>query len=153
MNRVGVKKSHKKMAFMFFVLLSLSLSADENGNDTFFENHIRPLLTAKCLECHGPKKQENGLRLDSRKGWEQGGDHGPAIIAGKPESSLLMKAVSYHDTDLQMPPKKMLEAHEIAELEQWIKLGASDPRTEETSVETIRMTLKEAENFWSFQPL
>ena len=47
MNRVGVKKSHKKMAFMFFVLLSLSLSADENN--TFFENHIIPLLTAKCL--------------------------------------------------------------------------------------------------------
>ncbi|MDB4504180.1 hypothetical protein N9108_09540, partial [Akkermansiaceae bacterium] len=153
MNRIRGRKNRKKMSFMFFVLLSLSLSADENENDTFFENHIRPLLTAKCLECHGPKKQENGLRLDSRKGWEQGGDHGPAIIAGKPESSLLIRAVSYHDTELQMPPKKMLEAHEIAELEQWIKLGAPDPRTEETSVETIRMTLKEAKNFWSFQPL
>ena len=153
MNRVGVKKSHKKVAFMFFVLLSLSLSADENENDTFFENHIRPLLTAKCLECHGPEKQENGLRLDSRKGWEQGGDQGPAIIAGKPESSLLIRAVSYHDTELQMPPKKMLEAHEIAELELWIKLGAPDPRTEEKSSETIAMTLQEAKNFWSFQPL
>jgi hypothetical protein len=44
-----------------------------------------------------------------------------------------------------MPPKKMLEAHEIAELEQWIKLGAPDPRTEEKSSETIAMTLQEAE--------
>ena len=91
---------------MVFVLLSPSLPADENEEDTFFEKHIRPLLTAKCLECHGPKKQENGLRRDSRKGWDQGGDRGPAIIAGNPESSLLLKAVSYHDTDLQMPPKK-----------------------------------------------
>ena len=103
---------------MFFVLLSLSLSADENENDTFFENHIRPLLTAKCLECHGPKKQENGLRLDSRKGWEEGGDHGPAIIAGKPENSLLIRAVSIHDADLQITQQKMFKAHKISKIKQ-----------------------------------
>jgi hypothetical protein len=89
MNRVGVKKSHKKMAFMFFVLLSLSLSADENN--AFFENHIRPLLEAKCLECHGPKKQENGLRLDSRKGWEQGGRPRPSNYRRKTRKQLTNK--------------------------------------------------------------
>ena len=65
MNRIRGRKNRKKIAFMFFVFLSLSLSLSADENNTFFENHIRPLLEAKCLECHGPKKQENGLRLDS----------------------------------------------------------------------------------------
>ena len=34
----------------------------------FFENRIRPLLVARCVKCHGPKKAEGGLRLDSHTG-------------------------------------------------------------------------------------
>ena len=32
----------------------------------FFERHVRPVLVQRCQACHGPKKQELGLRLDSR---------------------------------------------------------------------------------------
>ena len=44
------------------------------------------------------------LRLDSREGWMTGGERGPAIIPGDPEQSLVIRAVRYQDSDLQMPP-------------------------------------------------
>ena len=53
-------------------------------NAAHFEQHVRPILAAKCLKCHGPKKQEGRLRLDSRAAMLRGGDSGPAIVAGKP---------------------------------------------------------------------
>src|SRR4051812_471600 len=65
-----------------------ALAADTAGVD-FFESKIRPLLVKRCVSCHGAKKQRGGLRLDSRMGWERGGDSGPALVPGKPEKSLL----------------------------------------------------------------
>jgi hypothetical protein len=78
----------------------------------FFEKRIRPLLTDKCYKCHsaGAEKIKGGLLLDSRAGWFKGGDTGPALVPGKPNESLLIKAVRYTDQDLQMPPKEKLSA-------------------------------------------
>src|SRR6266542_1638951 len=83
----------------------------------FFESKVRPLLLAKCVECHGDKKAKGELRLDSRAGWAKGGESGPAIVPGKPDESLLIKAVRYQDKDLQMPPKKALSLEEVKILE------------------------------------
>src|SRR5579885_3410511 len=58
-----------------------------------FENRVRPLLAERCLECHGPRKQESNLRLDSREAMMQGGDSGPAIRPGRPGEILLIKAL------------------------------------------------------------
>src|SRR3954464_7411520 len=111
-------------------LLSLLLAAPARAEDetAFFESKIRPLLTERCLECHGEKKQKGGLRLDSKGGWEKGGESGTALVPGKAEESLLIKAVSYVDKDLQMPPKKQLAPEEVATLKEWIQRGAPDPR-------------------------
>ena len=53
---------------------------------------------------------------------------GPALVPGKPESSLLLKAVRYADEALRMPPKGKLPDTVVADLETWIRMGASDPR-------------------------
>ena len=85
-----------------------------------------------CYECHSTqsKKVKGGLRLDSREGLVHGGDSGPVIVPGEPEKSVLIKAVRYTDKDLQMPPKdKKLPDNQIADLVEWVKLGAPDPRT------------------------
>ena len=83
---------------------------------------MRPVLVKHCQDCHGAKKQEGGLRLDSRDAWMRGGDRGQVIIAGKADESLLIKAVRHVDPDLQMPPdNKKLTAAEIADLEAWIR--------------------------------
>src|SRR5688572_15882355 len=79
------------------VLAPTSAAAD------FFEAKIRPLLLARCVECHGAKKQESGLRLDSRDGILKGNDEGPVVLLTKPERSRLLLAVR-HEGDIEMPP-------------------------------------------------
>src|SRR5947209_7997570 len=75
----------------------------------FFEKHVRPLLVENCQGCHGPAKQRGGLRLDTRAGLLKGGDTGPAVVPGKPDGSLLIKAV-LHEGERKMPPKGKLDA-------------------------------------------
>jgi mono/diheme cytochrome c family protein len=124
------------------------------SDEDFFEARVRPLLLKHCQECHGAKKQEGGLRLDSRDAWMRGGDRGVAIIAGEPDKSLLIRAVRHDDPDLQMPPTgKKLTAAEIEDLEAWIQRGASDPRRESTEETSKRLSLEESQSHWSFRPL
>src|ERR1019366_4661954 len=68
----------------------------------FFETKVRPILVENCFECHGEKKERGGLRLDSLAAMLEGGDQGAAIVAGHPEKSLLVKAISHQDK-LKMP--------------------------------------------------
>ncbi|MEM7012456.1 MAG: DUF1553 domain-containing protein [Verrucomicrobiota bacterium] len=120
---------------------------------TFFENKVRPLLLEHCAECHSQsEKIKGGLRLDSREGWMKGGDSGPAIAPGSPDESLLIKAVSYAEPDLEMPPTQQLPAEKIAILREWIEMGAPDPRTGVAEVAEKSQQIA-AEDLWSFQQL
>ena len=98
--------------------------------DEYFLSTIEPILKKHCYECHshGSGKMKGGLTLDSRSGWEQGGDHGPAIIPGKPLESLLFQAVDQKTGKLKMPPSGRLPEADIRLLEEWILVGAKDPR-------------------------
>ncbi|MFM8468411.1 MAG: DUF1549 domain-containing protein, partial [Limisphaerales bacterium] len=118
----------------------------------FFEAKIRPLFIEHCQQCHGEKKKEGGLRLDSKAGWQKGGEHGPVIVPGDPEKSRLVQAVRRKDKSLQMPPKRALGAEEVAALEQWVKLGAPDPR-EGVAVARSGVDPEAVRKHWAFQPL
>jgi hypothetical protein len=121
----------------------------------FFESKIRPIFVENCLKCHSTEtKQKGGLILDSRQGWMAGGDTGPALVPGDPEASLILKALSYEDPDLQMPPKKRLSKADIETMHQWIAMGAPDPRegTAPTAqVEDFDLE-KRAGEHWAWQP-
>jgi hypothetical protein len=117
----------------------------------FFEKRIRPLLAEHCTECHGADKQKGGLRLDHRGGWQQGGDSGPSLVPGDPDTSLLWKAVSYHDRDLKMPPKQRLSDRDLADLRTWIASGAHDPREAVAGAGSVAGSPKADASFWSFQ--
>jgi hypothetical protein len=119
---------------------------------THFEQRIRPLLIANCIDCHGPDKQKGGLRLDSRAGWQAGGDSGPALVPGKISESKLWQAVCYTDRDLKMPPKRKLKDSEIVDLKLWIESGAPDPRDEVASSGSKAKSSRADASFWSFQP-
>ena len=99
--------------------------------ERFFEAKIRPVLVTQCGKCHASnaEKLRGGLRLDSREWLLRGGDSGPAIVPGRPDESLLLRAIRYRDEDLQMPPKAKLPDAVVADFEAWIKMGAPDPRT------------------------
>jgi hypothetical protein len=139
-----------------FVAASGVMAARGAVTDTeFFEKKIRPLLAERCLECHSPEhKVKGGLRLDSREGWQTGGDSGPAIVPGKPDESLIIKAVGYHDKDLKMPPKKKLSPEEVALLEQWVTAGAQDPRSAAATgaKKQTGLSIADGKKFWSYIP-
>ena len=112
----------------------------------FFEGQIAPILERRCFGCHSHEsgKAKGGLVLDSRHGWEKGGSEGAAIVPGKPDKSLLMEAIRHES--YEMPPDEKLPASEIALLEQWIAMGAPDPR--ESKQPQIA-----PEKRWAFQPI
>ncbi len=129
-------------------LLAWPLGADAAAD---FARDIRPLITARCFDCHGPKKQESGLRLDSRAAALQGGDHGPALVAGKPEQSLLIQVVTGKHPELAQMPKKgeKLNAAEVALLSEWIAQGAVWPDVENSK----SGNQNSAKLHWAFQPI
>lgn len=100
-------------------------NADEQAAS--FSKQVLPLLKTRCITCHGPENQEGGLRLDSLEAAIQGGDQGPAIVPGDAGSSLFVKAITFADPDLQMPPKQKLSDAEISILLHWIQNGAAWP--------------------------
>ncbi len=118
----------------------------------FFEQKIRPLLVEHCYECHSTeaKKLKGNLLLDSKAGWQKGGDGGePVIVPGNPQASQLLKSVRHEDPDTAMPPKKpKLPEAAIADLVAWVKMGAPDPR-DGTQLEAKRAD----KSWWSLQPL
>lgn len=126
-----------------------SPSIKASQDDEFFESKVRPLLVEHCYECHGPNKQWNNLRLDSRDSVLQGGDSGTALVPGNTKESLLVKAIR-HEGDLQMPPEKKLSDQAIANIELWIASGAAWPK-ESNDSKTER--LKKQREHWAFQPI
>jgi hypothetical protein len=90
-----------------------------------FNRHIRPLLSDKCIQCHGPDNlaREADLRLDGDET-----DHiKKLIIAGKPEASKLFARITSTDDKEHMPPPdsgKSLSSEEIELIREWIEQGA-----------------------------
>jgi hypothetical protein len=117
-----------------------------------FEKDVRPLLVQKCQKCHGPKKQESSLRLDSRAALLKGGERGPAIVPGKAERSLLVAAIRQHG-DLKMPPSGKLSDTQIAALKRWVNDGAAWP-DEKAALGTRSGPITSQERrHWAFQPI
>ncbi len=121
----------------------------------FFEARIRPLLVDKCYKCHSSQseKVKGGLLLDTKEAVHRGGNTGPALVRGKPDDSLLIQAVRYQDEDLQMPPKgEKLDDQQIADLTEWVRRGAPDPRTEVAKGPGMAYA-GVGKNHWSYQPV
>lgn len=90
----------------------------------FFETKVRPLLHAQCVGCHGESLRQSGLRLDRYADAKKGGKLGAPWIAGKPDESLLIRAVNGSHPSLKMPPSAPLKPEQIAILIQWVQRGA-----------------------------
>ncbi len=122
----------------------------------FFEKQVRPILTARCLECHGTGQGDpkGGLSLTSRAGSLKGGDTGPAVVPGNLKESLLVSAIEYGDL-YQMPPKSKLPAAEIATLTKWVEMGAPWPKEAASSAGTVKpfdLATRKSEH-WCWQPI
>src|SRR5436309_2982732 len=94
-------------------------------DDQFYQAKVYPILSAQCFSCHShrEKKSKGGLMLDSKGAVLQGGDDGVVVVPGKPEQSLLMKAVEHAPDVPHMPPKGKLTTEQVAILKEWIQRG------------------------------
>ncbi len=143
-------------ALTLITLTPVVASAAPPDGAAFFEKNVRPMFAARCVSCHGPDKQKGGLRLDSRAALLAGGDRGPAVVEGKPDDSLLVRALGHAD-ELKMPPKAKLPAAEIAAVTEWVRLGAPWPNAVAAPIPPAasgsRPFTPDEKAFWAFQPL
>ncbi|QDV38643.1 PSD1 and planctomycete cytochrome C domain-containing protein [Tautonia plasticadhaerens] len=126
-------RSTTSAAALLAIALGSAPIGAEGGSDaeglTLFESKIRPVLIEQCYSCHSVEEgtAKGGLQLDTRDALLRGGDGGPAVEPGDPDLSLLIEAIRY-DTHVQMPPSGKLESGVIAAFEEWVRMGAPDPR-------------------------
>ncbi|MEZ6033589.1 MAG: PSD1 and planctomycete cytochrome C domain-containing protein [Planctomycetaceae bacterium] len=136
---------------LVFSSASWHLTAADEGQD-LFEQRIRPLLLEKCIECHGPGKQENGVRLDRRDDVLHGKAGDSLLInLAAPDESRLLKVLHYVDGDTQMPPSGKLDDLQLHFVEEWIARGAVWPETSDLEGEAKRRAEKWREH-WAFVP-
>ncbi len=116
-----------------------------------FITQVAPLFKQHCLSCHGPAKQESGLRLDTAASVLAGGDSGAAILPSQSAESLLIERVSETDEDAVMPPEgERLTTEQVAVLRTWIDEGAVWPEGVVLEVSGLKPV---AETHWAFQPI
>jgi len=138
---------------LFAGLTSSIHAADEKAGIEFFEKHIRPVLVSKCYECHSSSSKEpkGNLLLDTREGIRMGGDAGEAVVPGQLDDSVLLEAIRWEG--LEMPPEEQLPPETIAKFEQWIKMGAQDPRDGKAALIRREINFEKARDFWAFRPI
>jgi dipeptidyl aminopeptidase/acylaminoacyl peptidase len=89
-----------------------------------YEDDVRPIFQRRCFGCHSASEMRAGLNLESYNGVMKGGGSGEIVIAGRPTSSLLFKAISHESGAPQMPlGQAKLPDAEIGVIRDWIQLG------------------------------
>ncbi len=146
------------LCWLLMPTCAMAFAPPTSADAEFFEAKVRPLLIARCQECHVGEKAKSGLRLDSREALLKGGDSGPAAVVGKPAESLLVDVIRYRSA-IQMPPKAKLPEAEIAVLTEWVRRGLPWPNSK-PSVPIFPSDKPDAPRFtdeqlahWAFQPV
>lgn len=100
------------------------------ARDPFFSEFVQPILREHCSSCHGPEKQEAGLRLDNLESLCAGGASGRAFVPGHARKSLLIERLLLPESDDDhMPPdgRPPLSQTELALLKWWINNESGEP--------------------------
>ncbi|MAC56158.1 MAG: hypothetical protein CME31_26760, partial [Gimesia sp.] len=122
------------------------------------QHDVLPILYRRCVMCHGPEYQEGGLDVRTKADMLKGGNAGAAIIAGKPDESLLVKYI----VEKTCPPKAELSragiepmtAEELASVKDWIAQGLNvvTDEPQDFNLDQDPLVTKADRQFWSFQP-
>ena len=122
------------------------------------QHDIVPLMLLRCTACHGGRRREADLDLRTKASMLKGGKSGPAVVAGKPQESLIVKRIEAGE----MPPKRLLvsvsvkpmEEPELAKLKRWIEEGLPESSLgpDVATTEPDPLVTDEDRDFWSFKP-
>lgn len=143
------------LAAVFCVALNVSPIVHADEGVDFFESKIRPVLIEHCYKCHSHESNsfKGGLALDTRELMRQGGESGPGVVPGELDKSLILEAIKYES--FEMPPDSKLDEKIVRHFEQWIEMGAPDPRegkTDEINARDVaEIDWDTAKEHWAFQ--
>lgn len=121
-----------------------------------FNKEILPVLTARCVKCHGESKPMAGLDLRTAASVLKGSNSGPIVMEGFSERSLLIRKVASHS----MPPPgagQPLSESEIRVLREWIDRGQFEGEEVDNSLERpfspteAPAITANQRDFWSFR--
>lgn len=90
-----------------------------------FARDVQPIFRQNCIGCHGPTRQNNGLRVDRRSSVMKPGSR--RVTPGSIENSFLYHRLVGSDFGLQMPPTGALHPEQIQIIKAWIEQGAEWP--------------------------
>jgi hypothetical protein len=129
-----------------FVAVAILFACPAVAAEVDYLRDIKPILKARCYTCHGSRKQESSLRLDTAAAIRSGGDSGAAIDLTDGTASLLLERVTSADDSDRMPPEgDPLSATQIKFLKAWISAGGLGPKDEAGE--------PDPKTHWAFQPL
>ncbi len=156
--RLQKRRCIAPLAILVCLLTSTTYAASPEPSSeaiAFFESKVRPIFVEHCHGCHAGDKHKGELRLDTHASLQQGGESGAAIVAGKPDESLLIEAIRYES--LEMPPSGKLPDDKIAILTEWVKIGAPFPADPAGTGPALRVKRHEItdedRSYWAFQPI
>jgi mono/diheme cytochrome c family protein len=94
----------------------------QTPNPDSFQTVLLPVLNRDCAGCHTSGGHAGGFRMDTLQSFMQGGELGSPVVLGDPDHSLIMKAISYEDPNLKMPPTKgKIADADAAVIRKWIQ--------------------------------
>jgi cytochrome c553 len=164
------------LAFAGMLALSVARAADQPGKAAIdsvsadhpqqmieglaiFTRHVRPVLVARCLKCHGGEAEvQSGFNLATREGLLAGGTNSKAIIPGNSRQSRLYRLITHAEEPHMPQDAAKLSDAQIGQIAAWIDHGAPYddgliPTAKPAPSWTERTVDPKARNFWSFQPL
>ncbi len=148
---IRIHMSFCRVTVLFALVASVGFAAESQlppaaSRKVDFVKDVQPILSSRCYECHGEKKQKAELRWDVKSVALKDGDHGPRIIPGKGAESLMIQLVAgLKGADSRMPAKgEPLSAEQIGVLRAWIDQGANWP--EEASAKLV-----DKRDHWAFK--
>ncbi|MEQ6122512.1 DUF1553 domain-containing protein [Reichenbachiella sp. MALMAid0571] len=95
-----------------------------------FNIHIKPIISDRCYQCHGPDDMTRGadLRLDNPEGMFSKTENGNfAFVSGNLSESASISRILSEDKEYMMPPPEsnyFLSAYEKASIIKWVEQGA-----------------------------
>lgn len=133
------------------------IPATADGKQTS-QHDVLPIVLLRCTTCHGPRRQDGGLDLRTPAAMRKGGDSGPAIVPGDPDTSLMIERIESE----ACPPRELLlkffvkrpPPAEVKVLRDWIAAGAPEIAVVEdvaTTAPDPLVTDKDRQH-WAFQP-
>ncbi|WKN44695.1 PSD1 and planctomycete cytochrome C domain-containing protein [Tunicatimonas pelagia] len=184
---VAVMTTPQRFAYFLFSTAVISLLScqpkgklTEEEAELLFAHEVYPILQEKCFACHGdkPSKIEGDFNIHTLEGALAGGESGRITLTpGNAEKSLIYEAVTWQNSDFEMPPKEndRLTDAQVSLVKNWINAGAPWPNDERRAYlventewhysDGIKVKTSEAlsatwqnrryrpEDLWGFQPV